>query len=55
MKILYIYGYGGSASGSSCTMLKRLVPEGYTVESFTYTQDDFVKARRYSTTSVSTR
>lgn len=46
MKILYVYGYGGSANGSSCTLLKRLVPEGYTVESFTYTQADFVKARQ---------
>ncbi|MBO5787658.1 MAG: hypothetical protein J6R07_03185 [Bacteroidaceae bacterium] len=45
-KILYIYGYGGSAQGSTCTMLKRLVPEGCTVESFTDTQSDFSKARR---------
>ena len=45
-KILYVYGYGGSASGSTVTMLKRLMPEGYTVESFTYTQADFVKARQ---------
>lgn len=44
-KILYIYGYGGSAQGSTCTMLRRLVPEGYMVESFTYTQADFAKAR----------
>ena len=45
-KILYIYGYGGSAQGSTCTMLRRLVPEGYMVESFTYTQADFAKARQ---------
>ena len=45
-KILYIYGYGGSAQGSTCTMLRRLVPENYMVESFTYTQADFSKARQ---------
>ena len=44
-KILYVYGYGGSASGSTITMLKRLMPEGYTVEAFTYTQADCAKAR----------
>lgn len=27
-------------------MLRRLVPKGYSVESFTYTQADFVKARK---------
>ena len=27
-------------------MLRRLVPEGYMVESFTYTQADFAKARQ---------
>ena len=26
-------------------MLRRLVPEGYMMESFTYTQTDFAKAR----------
>ena len=40
-----IYGYGGSASGSTVTMLKRLMPEGYSVEAFTYTQADCAKAR----------
>lgn len=36
-------------------MLRRLVPEGYMVESFTYTQADFAKARQeISATSVST-
>ena len=45
-KILYIYGYGGSAQGSTSTMLRRLVPEGYMVESFAYTQADFAKARQ---------
>ena len=45
MKILYIYGYGGSAAGSTVTMLKRLMPEGYSVEAFTYTQADCAKAR----------
>lgn len=45
MKILYIYGYGGSATGSTVTMLKRLMPEGYSVEAFTYTQADCAKAR----------
>ena len=44
-KILYVYGYGGSASGSTVTMLKRLMPEGYSVEAFTYTQADCAKAR----------
>ena len=44
-KILYIYGYGGSAQGSTSTMLRRLVPEGYSVEAFTYTQADCAKAR----------
>lgn len=44
-KILYVYGYGGSATGSTVTMLKRLMPEGYTVEAFTYTQADCAKAR----------
>lgn len=44
-KILYVYGYGGSATGSTVTMLKRLMPEGCTVEAFTYTQADCAKAR----------
>ena len=44
-KILYIYGYGGSATGSTVTMLQRLMPEGYSIESFTYTQADCAKAR----------
>ena len=44
-KILYVYGYGGSASGSTVAMLRRLMPEGYTVEAFTYTQADCAKAR----------
>ena len=45
MKLLYIYGYGGSATGSTVTMLKRMMPEGYSIEAFTYTQDDCAKAR----------
>ena len=45
MKILYIYGYGGSATGSTITMLKRLMLDGYSVEAFTYTQADCAKAR----------
>lgn len=45
-KILYIYGYGGSATGSTITMLKRLMPERYSVEGFTYTQADCAKARQ---------
>lgn len=44
-KLLYIYGYGGSAAGSTVTLLKRLMPEGYSIESFTYTQADCAKAR----------
>ena len=44
-KLLYIYGYGGSATGSTVTMLKRLMPEGYAIEAFTYTQADCAKAR----------
>ena len=44
-KLLYIYGYGGNATGSTVTMLKRLMPEGYSIESFTYTQADCAKAR----------
>ena len=44
-RLLYIYGYGGSATGSTVTMLKRLMPEGYTIEAFTYTQADCAKAR----------
>lgn len=34
-KLLYIYGYGGSATGSTVTMLKCLMPAGYTIEAFT--------------------
>lgn len=44
-KILYIYGYGGSTIGSTVTMLKRLMPEDYSMESFAYTQADCAKAR----------
>lgn len=44
-KLLYIYGYGGSATGSTITMLKRLMPEGYSIEAFTYTQADCTIAR----------
>ena len=45
MKILYIYGYGGSATGSTVTMLKRLMPEEYSVEdsakeTFNFDDDD---------------
>ena len=55
MKILYIYGYGGSATGSTVTTLKRLMPEGYSVEAFTYTQADCAKrVKRFWRTSVST-
>jgi hypothetical protein len=43
-KLLYIYGYGGSATGSTVTMLKCLMPAGYTIEAFTYTQADCVTA-----------
>lgn len=45
-KILYVYGYGGSATGSTVTMLQRLMPEGYSIEAFTYTQADCAKARQ---------
>lgn len=43
--ILYVYGYGGSATGSTVTIQKRLMPKDYTVEAFTYTQADCAKAR----------